>query len=124
MSPGAVGRKTRRAHRAANRLNRLAPVLSRAVDGPPLSGANLSWRQQIACLFKNCRHRTRTERLKTGAERAERATESWSLRVFRPTAPGPQPYNFTLFSRNALATTDTELNDIAAPAMMGLRSSP
>jgi hypothetical protein len=77
-----VGRaKTRRAHRAANRLNRLAPVLSRAVDGPPLSGANLSCRQQ-------------------------------------------QPYSLTLLSRNALATTDTELNDIAAPAMIGLRSSP
>jgi|HubBroStandDraft_2_1064218.scaffolds.fasta_scaffold119561_2 hypothetical protein len=37
---------------------------------------------------------------------------------------GGRPYSLTLLSRNALATTDTELNDIAAPAMIGLRSSP
>ena len=36
----------------------------------------------------------------------------------------PMHYNFTRFSRSALAITDTELNDIAAPAMMGLSNSP
>jgi hypothetical protein len=36
--PGLVGRKTRRAHRPATRLNCLAPVLSRTVDVPPRCG--------------------------------------------------------------------------------------
>jgi hypothetical protein len=34
------GGGTRRAYRSANRLNRLAPVLSRAVNLPPQCGAN------------------------------------------------------------------------------------
>ena len=77
----SVERKTRRAHREANRPHRLAPVLSRSVDG-----------------------------------------HLYPARTFP--ASQQQPYSLTLLSRNALATTDTELNDIAAPAMIGLRSSP
>jgi hypothetical protein len=35
-----------------------------------------------------------------------------------------RPYNLTLLIRSALPITDTELNDMAAPAMMGLSNTP
>jgi hypothetical protein len=80
-NPGSVRRKTRRAEDATNRLNGIAPVLSRAVDVPTRrvwirARTITSWAMEAARPAQNRRGL------------ADRSTMSSKRRVFRPTDPG------------------------------------